>query len=114
MCHTQDIMNEQELAIETKAFVKGSVGKLGVEADFSIILGSKKVPIKQLKSIENDLLHITPEEEEDGYKYCFVTRVDKDNIGWTMRSPIGLWDRSEKYIDNDLKQVFDRVHQYYD
>jgi hypothetical protein len=113
MSHAQDIMNESEMVVETKAFVKGSIGKLGVEADFSIVLGTRKVPVKLLKGMENDLLHITEEEIEDGYKYCFQTRVDKDTMGWTMRAPIGLWNRNEKFIDNDISQVLTKVKQYY-
>ena len=113
MAHVQDIMNESEMAIETKAFVKGAVGKTGVEADFSIVIASRKVPIKTLKGIENSLLNITEEEEEDGFKYVFQTRVDKETMGWTMRSPLGLWSRNEKYIDNDLDAVFKRLNEYY-
>ena len=71
------------------------------------------MPIKKLEGFENDLLHITDEEREDGFKYVFVTRVTKESIGEKMRSAIGLWSRKELYIDNDLNQVFERLKQYY-
>ena len=50
---------------------------------------------------------------EDGFKYVFQTRIDKDSLGEKMRSPIGLFNRNEKYIDNDLNKVFQRIHKYY-
>ena len=71
------------------------------------------MPIKKLEGFENDLLHITDEEREDGFKYVFVTRVTKESVGEKMRSAIGLWSRKELYIDNDLNQVFERLKQYY-
>lgn len=71
------------------------------------------MPIKKLEGFENDLLHITDEEREDGFKYVFVTRVTKESVGEKMRSAIGLWSRKELYIDNCLDQVFNRLKQYY-
>lgn len=71
------------------------------------------MPIKKLEGFENDLLHITDEEMEDGFKYVFCTRVTKETVGEKMRSAMGLWDRKELYIDNCLNQVFDRLKQYY-
>ena len=113
MAHIKDVMNESEMILESKVPIKGSVGATGCEADFSIILGAKKVSTKALKGIENSMLSITEEEQEDGFKYVFQTRIDKDSIGEKIRSPVGLWNRSEKYIDNDLSKVFARVHEYY-
>jgi len=113
MAHIKDVMNESEMILESKVPIKGSVGATGCEADFSIILGAKKVSTKALKGIENSMLTITEEEQEDGFKYVFQTRIDKDSIGEKIRSPVGLWNRSEKYIDNDLSKVFARVHEYY-
>jgi hypothetical protein len=71
------------------------------------------MPTAKLEGHENDLLHITDEEKEDGLKYVFCTRVTKESVGEKMRSAIGLWDRKELYIDNDLEQVFNRLKQYY-
>ena len=113
LCHVTDVMNDSEMVIETKSSIKGSVGKQGIEGDFSIILATRKVSIKALAGISNPLLNITPDEEEDGFKYVFQTRIDKDSMGWPVRSPIGLWQRNEKYIDNDLNAVFERLHTYY-
>ncbi len=113
LAHEDTFLNEQSMQMETRIPVKGSVGKVGVEADFTTILSTKQMPIKKLEGHENDLLHITDEEREDGFKYVFCTRVTKESIGEKMRSAIGLWNRNELYIDNDLNQVFDRLKQYY-
>ena len=93
--------------------IKGAVGRTGVEADFTTILSTKQMPIKKLEGFENDLLHITDEEKEDGFKFVFVTRITKESVGEKMRSAMGLWTRKELYIDNDLNQVFARLKAYY-
>lgn len=72
-----------------------------------------QIPVKKLEGFENDLLHITDEEREDGVKYVFCTRVTKETAGGKMRSPMGLWNRNELYIDNDIAQVFKRLEEYY-
>lgn len=113
LAHEDTFLNEQSMQMETRVPVKGSVGKIGVEADFTTILSTKQMPIKKLEGHENDLLHITDAEREDGFKYVFCTRVTKESIGEKMRSAIGLWNRKELYIDNDLNQVFNRLKQYY-
>lgn len=113
LAHEDTVLNEQSMQMETRIPVKGSVGKIGCEADFTTILSTKQMPVKKLEGMENDLLHITDEEREDGFKYVFATRVVKETIGEKMRSAIGLWKRNELYIDNDLDQVFTRLRQYY-
>jgi len=115
MAHEDTVLNEQTNMMETKIPVKGAVGKIGVEADFTTILGAKYMPIKKLEPFEegNELLNITDEEREDGGKYVFCTRVSKEHQGEKMRSAMGLWSRQELYIDNDLNQVFSRLKDYY-
>lgn len=113
LAHEETTLNEQAMQLETRIPIKGAVGKIGVEADFTTILSTKQMPIKKLEGMENDLLHITDEEREDGFKYVFSTRVVKESIGEKMRSAIGLWNRNELYIDNDLNQVFTRLREYY-
>lgn len=111
--HEDTVYNEQTLSIDVKVPIKGAVGKTGAEADFTTILASKQIPIKKLEGIENDLLTITDEEREDGIKYVFATRVNKDHQGEKMRSAMGLWKRNELYIDNDIQKVFTRLKEYY-
>jgi len=113
LAHEDSFLNEQTLMMEARVPVKGAVGKVGVEADFTTVLHSMQVPISRLAGYENDLLTITPEEEEDGVKYVFVTRVTKEFTGYKMRAPMGLWKRNELFIDNDLNLVFNRLKEYY-
>lgn len=111
--HEDVSLNEQAMTMESRVPIKGAVGKVGVEADFTTILSTMQVPIKKLEGFENDLLHITDSEKEDGVKYVFCTRITKETAGSKMRSAMGLWDRKELYIDNDMAQVFARLHKYY-
>ena len=113
MAHEDESLNEQSAMMESRVLVKGAVGKVGVEADFTTILRSMQIPVKKLEGFENDLLHITDEEREDGVKYVFQTRITKESAGAKMRSAMGLWSRNELYIDNDVKQVFDRLNKFY-
>ena len=113
LAHEDTTLNEQSMSMETRVPVKGAVGRVGVEADFTTIVSAKQMAVAKLKDHQNELLHITPEEEEDGVKYVFCTRITKEFQGEKMRSPIGLWKREELFIDNDAQQIFDRLKQYY-
>lgn len=111
--HEDESLNEQSQMMEARVPVKGAVGKVGVEADFTTILRTMQIPVKKLEGIENDLLTITDAEKEDGVKYVFCTRVTKETAGSKMRSAMGLWNRNELYIDNDMDLVFKRLRAYY-
>jgi len=113
LAHEDRQLDEVAMQYNSKVPVKGAVGRVGVEADFTTILSTKQVPIHKLGGYENDLLHITDNEREDGFKYVFCTRITKETVGEKMRSAIGLWDRKELYIDNDIEQVLGRLRQYY-
>jgi len=111
--HTADSMNESEMVIETKAPVKGSLKGTGIEAYFTVVIASKKVPLKTLKDYTSPLLTITPEEEALGYKYVFQTKLTKETVNERLRGPLGLWDNKETYIDNNMQLVLNRLHEYY-
>lgn len=113
MAHEEVSLNEQAMTMESRVPVKGAVGKVGVEADFTTILSTMQIPVKKLEGLENDLLTITDAEKEDGVKYVFCTRITKETAGGKMRSAMGLWNRNELYIDNDLDLVFKRLKEYY-
>ena len=66
-----------------------------------------------LSGFENNMLNLSEDEKEDGYKYCFQTRATKDTVGEKMRSPMGLWTRKQLFIDNDVDAVLRHVKQYY-
>lgn len=113
LAHTADKLNEAEMAVETSVPVKGSLKNNGIESYFSCVIASKKVHLKALKDMQSKLLTITPEEEALGFKYVYQTRLTKDTVGERIRSPLGMWDTKETFIDNNLQLVFDRLHEYY-
>lgn len=113
MAHEDESLNEQSMMMESRVPIKGAVGKVGVEADFTTVLRTMQIPVKKLEGHENDLLTITDEEREDGVKYVFQTRVTKETAGGKMRSAMGLWSRNELFIDNDVALVMKRLNEFY-
>lgn len=85
----------------------------GRESYFTVVIGSKKVPLKTLKEYGSPLLNITPEEEMLGFKYVYQTKLTRDTVGERLRGPLGLWDNKETMIDNNIQHVLDRLHEYY-
>jgi len=113
LAHTSDILNEKEMAMETMVKVKGSLMNQGVESFFSTIVSTKKVPLQTLEAYKNNWLVITDEEEMLGFKYVFQTKLTKETVNERIRSPLGMWDNSETYIDNNMQHVIDRLRSYY-
>lgn len=113
LAHTADTLNESEMAMETKVPVKGALKNNGIESYFSVVISSKKVPLKALKDYGSALLNITPEEEALGFKYVFQTRLTRDTVGERMRGPLGLFETKETFIDNNAQLVLNRLHEYY-
>ena len=113
IAHTKSDLNESEMVMETYVPVKGSVKNNGVESYFSTIIASKKVPLKTLKDYQSSLLTITPEEEALGFKYVFQTKLTKDTVSERLRGPLGLFNTSETFTDNNMQLILDRLHQYY-
>jgi len=113
LAHTADRLNESEMAVETAVPVKGSLKNNGIESYFSLVIATKKVPLKVLKDYGSDLLTITPEEEALGFKYVFQSRITKDSVNERLRGPLGLFDTKETFIDNNMQLVLNRLHEYY-
>ena len=114
IAHTSDTLNEGEMVMETKVPVKGSLKNNGIESYFTIVIASKKVPLKSLKDYSSDLLNITPEEEALGYKYVFQTKLTKETVNERLRGPMGLWNTKETFIDNNMQMVVNRLREYYE
>lgn len=112
--HTMDNLNESEMVMETKVPVKGSLKNNGIESYFTIVLASKKVPLKALKDYGSALLNITPEEEALGYKYVFQTKLTKETVNERLRGPLGLFETKETFIDNNMQLVINRLREYYE
>ena len=111
--HTSDTLNESEMVMETKIPVKGSLKNNGIESYFTIVIASKKVPLKTLKDYSSDLLNITPEESALGYKYVFQTKLTKDTVNERLRGPLGLFTTAETYMDNNAQLLLNRLQEYY-
>ena len=113
LAHTSDTLNEAEMVMETKVPVKGATKNNGIESYFSLVIATKKVPLKTLKDYQSDLLNITPEEQALGFKYVFQTKLTKETVGERLRGPLGMFDTKETYIDNNAQLVMNRLHEYY-
>jgi len=113
LAHTRQIMNEADMVLETKVPIKGSLANQGIESYFSTVISTKKMPLNKLQDYQNNLLHITEDDEILGYKHVFQTRLTKDTVNERMRSPMGMWSREETFIDNDVQLVIDRLHEFY-
>ena len=113
LAHTRSDLNEQEMVRETLVPIKGAAKNTGVEAYFSTIISSKKVPLKSLKGFTSPLLNITEEEEAIGIKYVYQTKLTKDTVNERMRGPMGMFSTQETFTDNDAQMILDRLHTYY-
>ena len=113
LAHTMDVMNESEMAMETLVKVKGSLMNQGIESFFSTVISTKKMPLKKLDDYKSDLLTVNEDEELIGMKYVFQTKLTKETVNERMRSSLGLWTTKETFIDNDVQNVLDRLHTYY-
>lgn len=111
--HVLDVLDEASMTMKTSVPVKGSLKNNGIEAYFSTVVSCKKVPLKELEKYGNTLLNITDDEKELGYKHVFQTRPTKATIGERIRSPMGLFDKSQTYIDNDCQLLLDHLHKFY-
>lgn len=111
--HTLSKLNEQTGIIETSVSVKGALKNQGVEAYFSTVVSTKKIPLRLLEGYKNDMLNITEDDEIVGYKHVFQTRLTKETVGERIRSPMGLFTRDQTYIDNNAQALLDHLHNYY-
>ena len=113
IAHIDSVYSESEQQFNYRIPVKGALAKSGIEAFFTTILLAERVKVTKLESFKSGLLHITDDEQEDGVKYVFQTRITKDTVGANIRTPIGLFDRNETFIDSDMNQVIKRLEEYY-
>ena len=67
----------------------------------------------ELEDYHNDMLHITEEDEIEGFKYVFQTKIDKKTLGERIRAPKGLFSIKETFIDNDCQVLLDKLDKYY-
>lgn len=113
IAHVLDILDERSMEMKTSVPIKGALKGNGVESYFSTVVSAKKVPIKELENYKNPLLNISEEEQELGFKHVFQTRITKNTIGERIRSPMGLFDKSMTYIDNDSQLLLNHLTEFY-
>ena len=111
--HAKDELDEAAGVMKTFIPVKGSLKNNGLEAYFSTVVYAERVDIKELEKYGNKMLDITEEERDLGYKHVFQTRPTKKSVGKRLRSPMGMFDKSQTYIDNDAQKLLDHLAEYY-
>jgi len=113
LAHTLSTLNEQKMEMETKVPVKGALKNNGIESYFSTVISTKTMTNVSLEKYSSDLLTYTEDEKELGMKYVFQTRLTKQTLNEKIRSPGLMWSKDEIYIDNDLQNVIQKLHDFY-
>ena len=113
MAHVKEDLDEKNMELKTSVPIKGSLRGNGVEAYFSTVVSTKKVSIKELEKFNSDLLDLSDEDKELGYKHVFQTRITKGTTGERIRSPMALFTKAQTYMDNDCQLLLDHLHSFY-
>ncbi len=95
LSHTQE-GELKNFVTPTKAYAKGAVGRLGVEAYFDTVLYT---------NVFDD------DTAEDGVGYRFQTKKTKESRGLSVKSPEGLFP-SVFTENNDIMKVFEYIDAY--
>jgi len=111
--HTLDKLDSTERIMKSAVPVKGSLKNNGIESYFSTVVYTKKMTLTALEPYHSELLNITEEEKELGFKHVFQTRITKETVGDSIRSPMGLFTKEQTFIDNDAQLLLDHLHKYY-
>ncbi|MNF24265.1 hypothetical protein D3C84_48540 [compost metagenome] len=111
--HVKEELNEKAMEMKTSVPIKGALKGNGVEAYFTTVVAAKKVELKLLDKYQSDLLIITDEDKELGYKHVFQTRPTKTTTGERIRSPMGMFSRDQTFMDNDAQLLLDHLNRYY-
>ena len=115
LAHTSDVLNEAEMVNETMVKVKGSLMNQGIESFFTCVISTKKMTLTKLedKVAKSPLFKTSADDKANGFKYVFQTRLTKETVNERIRSPMGMWPMNETYIDSNLQNVINRLHEYY-
>lgn len=113
IAHVKDELDEKNMEMKTFIPIKGALKSTGIEAYFTTIVAAKKVPLKELEKYKSEMLVISEEEKELGFKHVFQTRHTKATTGERIRSPMGMFARSETYVDNDAQILLDHLKVFY-
>lgn len=113
LAHTRADLDEKSMSMLTSVPVKGALKNNGIEAYFSTVVSTKKVPIKKLEPYQSKLLNISEQDTLLGYKHVFQTQLTKETVGERIRSPMGMFTREESFMDNDAQLLLDHLNTYY-
>lgn len=111
--HVLDVLDEKAMEMKTSVPIKGSLKNNGIEAYFSTVVMAKKMAVKELEKYGSNLLFITEEDKELGYKHVFQTRPTKSTVGERIRSPMGMFNKSQTFADNDVQLLLNHLHEFY-
>ena len=114
IAHVLELYDESSMSMKRSVPIKGALKNQGVEAYFSTVVEATKIPIKDLKDYDPDLLHISEDEQDLGFKYVFQTRLTAQTVGTRIRSPMGMFTKWQTYMDNDAQLLLDHLHKFYD
>lgn len=112
--HTYSQYNESSQEFETAIPVKGALAKNGIESYFSVVVSPKKEKTGKLEDYQSDLLTITEDEEDLGFKHVIQTRVTKDTVNERIKTPKNMFSRNETFVDGNIQLILDRLKVYYD
>lgn len=113
LAHTLLTYDEKALENRVQVPVKGALKNNGIEAYFSTVVSTKRVELRDLKEMDPNLCHIEEDDEILGFKYVFQTRLTKATKGERIRSPMGLFDKNQTYMDNDAQLLLDHLNRFY-
>lgn len=113
--HLDAILDEGTGKFSYTVPVKGALKKNGLEAYFTTVVVAKKATIKEIEkdAKEGKLLKISDRDRNVGYKHVFQTRTTRATVGDRIRSPFGLFNDDETFIENDIQLVIDQLVGYY-
>lgn len=112
LAHTHTTQDAQ-LVDRVSVPVKGSLGKNGIEAYFSVVVNAKRQSLESLSGYQSNLLNITPDDELVGYKHVFQTRLTKETVGERIRGPMGLFSQQQTFMDNDCALLLSHLIDFY-
>ena len=113
LAHVKDELDEKAMEIKTTVPIKGALKNNGIEAYFSTVVSAKRMDLKTLEAYGSDLLTITDEDKELGYKHVFQTRPTAKTVGERIRSPMGMFSREQTFMDNDAQLLLDHLDKFY-
>lgn len=114
IAHVLDVYDETAMMMKRSVPIKGSLKNQGVEAYFSTVVEATKLPLKELEKYDSDLLNISEDEKDLGFKYVFQTRLTGATVGTRIRSPMGMFTKAQTFMDNDVQMLLDHLHRFYD